>query len=350
MTVLVAVGVMNVGHGGAGSVIFVEKLSRYGKLFGQTVGVATGGDLSPGDLVSVAASWPARLRHADDVRQAGLLFQDVQQLPAGLLTAPAGLLTEPAMLVTLGMPLTLVAAALTDGHASLQQQPGETGVEFPLAARQPDGGGADIARPGRGHRLVCRRRERRPRPLRTAMGPPSPHQSTRPAWCSSNATPANPTRCHALCESGREPLAAYLARFDIVVNCVLQDTAAPLMFVTDSDLAAFSPGSLIIDVSRDTGMGSAGHDPHHLRTGCSPWAAAFTTTPWTTALRCCGTPPPGRSATPAATPKDRTRRPPRTGPRPDHQTGHRNAREHHPNPTMLAFQHRATQYPHPRFH
>lgn len=137
MTVLVAVGVMNVGHGGAGSVIFVEKLSRYGKLFGQTVGVATGGDLSPGDLVSVAASWPARLRHADDVRQAGLLFQDVQQLPAGLLTAPAGLLTEPAMLVTLGMPLTLVAAALTDGHASLQQQPGETGVEFPWRLASP---------------------------------------------------------------------------------------------------------------------------------------------------------------------------------------------------------------------
>lgn len=90
------------------------------------------------------------------------------------------------------------------------------------------------------------------------MGPPSPHQSTRPAWCSSNATPANPTRCHALCESGREPLAAYLARFDIVVNCVLQDTAAPLMFVTDSDLAAFSPGSLIIDVSRDTGWAQLG--------------------------------------------------------------------------------------------
>jgi len=65
----------------------------------------------------------------------------------------------------------------------------------------------------------------------------------------------NPARCHALCEGGRVPLAAYLARFDIVVNCVLQDTGAPLMFVTDSDLAAFSPGSLIIDVSCDTGMG-----------------------------------------------------------------------------------------------
>jgi alanine dehydrogenase len=65
----------------------------------------------------------------------------------------------------------------------------------------------------------------------------------------------DPARCHALCESGRVPLAEYLAGFDIVVNCVLQDTAAPLMFLTDRDLAAFSPGSLIIDVSCDAGMG-----------------------------------------------------------------------------------------------
>jgi alanine dehydrogenase len=67
--------------------------------------------------------------------------------------------------------------------------------------------------------------------------------------------PGNPARCHALGESGRVPLAAYLAGFDIVVNCVLQDTGAPLMFVTDGDLASFSPGSLIVDVSCDTGMG-----------------------------------------------------------------------------------------------
>ena len=65
----------------------------------------------------------------------------------------------------------------------------------------------------------------------------------------------NPGRCHALCESGRVPMAAYLAGFDIVVNCVLQDPGAPLMFVTGSDLAAFSPGSLIVDVSCDAGMG-----------------------------------------------------------------------------------------------
>ena len=67
--------------------------------------------------------------------------------------------------------------------------------------------------------------------------------------------PGDPARCHALTDTGRIPLAAYLAGFDIVVNCVLQDTSAPLMFVTEHDLAGFSPGSLIVDVSCDAGMG-----------------------------------------------------------------------------------------------
>ena len=66
---------------------------------------------------------------------------------------------------------------------------------------------------------------------------------------------ASPGRCQALGEGGRVPLAAYLAGFDIVVNCVLQDTDAPLMFVTCDDLAAFAPGSLIVNVSCDAGMG-----------------------------------------------------------------------------------------------
>jgi len=42
---------------------------------------------------------------------------------------------------------------------------------------------------------------------------------------------------------------------DIVVNCVLQDPDAPLVFLTEADLTNFEPGSLIIDVSCDTGMG-----------------------------------------------------------------------------------------------
>jgi alanine dehydrogenase len=65
----------------------------------------------------------------------------------------------------------------------------------------------------------------------------------------------SPRRCQAVLDSDRVPLAAFLAKHDIVVNCVLQDTDAPLMFVTGDDLDSFSPGSLIVDVSCDDGMG-----------------------------------------------------------------------------------------------
>ena len=51
------------------------------------------------------------------------------------------------------------------------------------------------------------------------------------------------------------PMAPYLAQHDIVVNCVLQHTDEPLVFVTEADLAAFASGSLIVDVSCDEGMG-----------------------------------------------------------------------------------------------
>ena len=66
---------------------------------------------------------------------------------------------------------------------------------------------------------------------------------------------ADPSRCHALGADGRVPLAAFLAEHDIIVNCVLQDTDAPLTFVTAGDLHDFTPGSLIVDVSCDEGMG-----------------------------------------------------------------------------------------------
>ena len=56
-------------------------------------------------------------------------------------------------------------------------------------------------------------------------------------------------------ERGREPLPAYLAENDIVVNCTLQDPAHPLVYLQDDDLAAFRPGSLLVDVSCDLGMG-----------------------------------------------------------------------------------------------
>lgn len=65
----------------------------------------------------------------------------------------------------------------------------------------------------------------------------------------------DPSRTTAVTVEGPVPLAAYLADNDVVVNCVLQDPLKPWTFLTEDDLAAFRPGSHIIDVSCDEGMG-----------------------------------------------------------------------------------------------
>jgi len=70
-------------------------------------------------------------------------------------------------------------------------------------------------------------------------------------------TETDPSRTTVQTETGQVSTAAFLARHDIVVNCVLQDTDAPLMFVSDAELAEFAPGSLLVDVSCDAGMGFA---------------------------------------------------------------------------------------------
>ncbi|MBA2507253.1 MAG: alanine dehydrogenase [Nocardioidaceae bacterium] len=62
-------------------------------------------------------------------------------------------------------------------------------------------------------------------------------------------------RAQVLLSSGPRPVAELLTQHDIVVNCVLQDTDAPLMFVDDDEVAGFAPGSLIVDVSCDERMG-----------------------------------------------------------------------------------------------
>lgn len=67
--------------------------------------------------------------------------------------------------------------------------------------------------------------------------------------------PAAPFLSHVTTDEGRVPLAPFLARCDIVVNCTLQDPSAPLTYLTEADLGAFRPGSLVIDVSCDAGMG-----------------------------------------------------------------------------------------------
>ncbi|MEO6020032.1 MAG: N(5)-(carboxyethyl)ornithine synthase [Knoellia sp.] len=65
----------------------------------------------------------------------------------------------------------------------------------------------------------------------------------------------DPSQTRVVTNEGRIPLAAYLADNDIVVNCVLQDPTAPWTFLEEKDLDAFRPGSLIVDVSCDEGMG-----------------------------------------------------------------------------------------------
>ncbi|MGH2756026.1 MAG: N(5)-(carboxyethyl)ornithine synthase [Actinomycetota bacterium] len=62
---------------------------------------------------------------------------------------------------------------------------------------------------------------------------------------------------HLVVESddGSRPMVELLADHDVIVNCVLQDTDSPYMFVTNEDLKLFFSGSLIVDVSCDEGMG-----------------------------------------------------------------------------------------------
>ena len=73
--------------------------------------------------------------------------------------------------------------------------------------------------------------------------------------------PDAPDRIWADTPDGVVPVADLLADNDIVVNCVLQDPDAPLVFVTEKDLAAFTAGSLIVDVSCDVGMGFSWAQP-----------------------------------------------------------------------------------------
>ncbi|MEO8518863.1 MAG: N(5)-(carboxyethyl)ornithine synthase, partial [Dermatophilaceae bacterium] len=65
----------------------------------------------------------------------------------------------------------------------------------------------------------------------------------------------DPTRTTVQTATGQVPTASFLAGYDIVVNCVLQDPDLPFMFVSDEELAEFSSGNLLVDVSCDLGMG-----------------------------------------------------------------------------------------------
>ena len=67
--------------------------------------------------------------------------------------------------------------------------------------------------------------------------------------------PDEPHLSHVITERGRVPVAQFLSERDVVVNCTLQDTAAPLTYLSTDDVTRFRPRSLIVDVSCDEGMG-----------------------------------------------------------------------------------------------
>ena len=53
----------------------------------------------------------------------------------------------------------------------------------------------------------------------------------------------------------RDERAKLLGTFDVIVNCVLQDTDDPITFIYENTLRHLRPGTLIVDVSCDTAMG-----------------------------------------------------------------------------------------------
>lgn len=83
----------------------------------------------------------------------------------------------------------------------------------------------------------------------------SPIHSTQIVQLEHDGDPGDPHGMWAETPTGRVPVAEFLAGNDIIVNCVLQNTDMPLTFLDESDLPAFPAGSLIVDVSCDEGMG-----------------------------------------------------------------------------------------------
>jgi alanine dehydrogenase len=83
----------------------------------------------------------------------------------------------------------------------------------------------------------------------------SPIHSARIVQFEHNDDAEGSTGSYALIEESRVPLAGYLAEHDVIVNCVLQDPNAPLVFLDEAGLTEFRRDSLIIDVSCDEAMG-----------------------------------------------------------------------------------------------
>ena len=108
--------------------------------------------------------------------------------------------------------------------------------------------------------------------------------------------PVEPGVSHVITDRGREPLAAYLAENDIVVNCTLPGHRRAADLPADRGRGAPSAGAASSWTCRATrAWASSGPCRRRSTSRCSPSATACTTTPSTTARRTSGTPPPGRT-------------------------------------------------------
>ena len=85
----------------------------------------------------------------------------------------------------------------------------------------------------------------------TAVPPPLPDV----AMAHYERDPEHSGRAIAFTDAGPVSLAEFISGCDVVVNCVYQDTDAPIIFITSDELSMVEAGALIIDVSCDEGMG-----------------------------------------------------------------------------------------------
>jgi alanine dehydrogenase len=60
---------------------------------------------------------------------------------------------------------------------------------------------------------------------------------------------------HVDTPGGTIPLTDFLVQHDVIVNCVLQDTDHPQIFMSEADLDRVPAGTVVVDVSCDEGMG-----------------------------------------------------------------------------------------------
>ena len=102
-------------------------------------------------------------------------------------------------------------------------------------------------------------------------------------------------RSDVFTDAGREPLAAFLAGHDLVVNCVLQDPNRPQVFLDRGRPAVVRAGQPRRRRLLRRGDGVQLGAPHHLRVAdLRDGRRASSTTRSTTARRTSGTPRPGR--------------------------------------------------------